>query len=34
MGITTKMLSKSPGSFINAGEPESFKNNSILFPSI
>ena len=27
------MLSKSPGSLINAGEPVSFKNNSIFSPS-
>ena len=33
MGITTNMLSKSEGSFINAGEPVSFKNISILSPS-
>ena len=33
MGITTKILSKSPGSLINAGEPVSLKKISILFPS-
>ena len=27
------MLSKSPGSFINTGDPVSLKNNSILLPS-
>ena len=33
MGITTKILSKSPGSFINAGEPVSLKKISTLSPS-
>ena len=33
MGITTNILSKSDGSFINAGEPVSLRNISILSPS-
>ena len=31
MGITTNILSKSPGSLIKAGEPVSLKNISTLF---
>ena len=34
MGITTNMLSKSPGSLIKTGEPVSLKYNSIISPSI
>ena len=33
MGITTKILSKSDGSLIRAGDPVSFKYISILSPS-